>query len=71
MGRKVLLKVLNWVSIVVMVISIMFAVKGGGEISLLGLDFTGVPQFYFVISAVVAAVVALWAEFYGKLAGNK
>jgi len=71
MARRILLKVLNLVAIIIMVISFMFAINGGGPIVLLGLDFTGVPRFYFVISAVVSAVVALMAEFYGKIAGNK
>ena len=54
-----------------LVISFVFAINQGGPIKLLGLDFTGVPRFYFVISAVVAAIVALMAGFYGKIAGNK
>ncbi|MBE6894912.1 MAG: hypothetical protein E7483_04875 [Ruminococcaceae bacterium] len=71
MARRILLKVLNLVAIIIMVISFMFAINGGGPIVLLGLDFTGVPRFYFVISAAISAVVALMAEFYGKIAGNK
>ena len=71
MGRRIFLKVLNLLAVIVMVISIMFAINGGGQIELFGLDFTGVPRIYFVISALVFAVVALMAEFYGKTAGNK
>lgn len=71
MARRILLKVLNLAAIIIMVISFMFAINGGGTIRLLGLDFTDVPRFYFIISAAVSAVVALMAEFYGKIAGNK
>ena len=71
MGRRIFLKVLNLLAVIVLVISFMFAINGGGPIKLLGLDFTGVPRIYFVISALVFAVVALMAEFYGKIAGNK
>ena len=71
MGRRILLKVLNLVAVMVMVISFMFAINGGGTIDLLGLDFTGVPRLYFVISAVIAAIAALMSDFYGKIAGNK
>lgn len=71
MGRRIFLKILNLLAVIVLVISFMFAINGGGPIKLLGLDFTGVPRFYFVISAVVAAIIALMAEFYGKIAGNK
>lgn len=71
MARKILLKVLNLLSVIVLVISVMMAIDGGGTIPFFGLDFTGVPRIYFVISAVVAAIVALMSEFYGKIAGNK
>ena len=62
MGRRIFLKVLNLLAVIVLVISFMFAINGGGPIKLLGLDFTGVPRFYFVISAVVAAIIALMAQ---------
>lgn len=71
MGRRIFLKVANWVSIVVLVICFMFAINGGGEIGILGIDFTGVPRVTFIVAGVVAAVVAVVTDFYGKLAGNK
>ena len=71
MGRRVFLKLLNWVATVVLVICFIFAVKGGTYIKLLNLDFTAVPRMYFAAGGIVAAIVAVAADFYGKLAGNK
>ena len=71
MGRRIFLKVANWVAVVVLVICFIFAVNGGGEIRFIDLDLTNVPRISFIIAGVVAAVVAVVTDFYGKLAGNK
>ena len=71
MGRRIFLKVANWISIVVLVICFMFAINGGGTIKFIGLDFTAVPRVVFIVACVVAAIVAVVTDFYGKLAGNK
>ena len=49
----------------------MFAINGGGTIKFIGLDFTAVPRVVFIVACVVAAIVAVVTDFYGKLAGNK
>ena len=71
MGRRLFLKALNWIAVVVLVICFMFAINGGGEIRFIDLDLTDVPRTTFVIGGIVAAVVAVVTDFYGKLAGNK
>ena len=71
MGRRVFLKVANWIAIVVLVVCFMFAINGGGEIRFVNLDLTNVPRVTFIITGVIAAVVAVLTDFYGKLAGNK
>ena len=71
MGRRIFLKVANWLAVVVLVICFIFAINGGGEIRFIDLDLTNVPRVSFVIAGVVAAVVAVLTDFYGKLAGNK
>ena len=71
MGRRVFLKLANWLAVVVLVICFMFAINGGGEIRFIDLDLTNVPRATFIIAGVVAAIVAVVTDFYGKLAGNK
>ena len=71
MGRRIFLKVANWLAVVVLVICFIFAINGGGEIRFIDLDLTNVPRVSFIIAGVVAAVVAILTDFYGKLAGNK
>ena len=71
MGRRIFLKVANWIAVVVLVICFIFAINGGGEIRFIDLDLTNVPRVSFIIAGVVAAVVAVVTDFYGKLAGNK
>ncbi len=71
MGRRVFLKLANWIAVVVLVICFIFAINGGGEIRFINVDFSSVPRAAFIIGGVVAAVVAVVTDFYGKLAGNK
>ncbi|MBR2027982.1 MAG: hypothetical protein IKA10_03180 [Oscillospiraceae bacterium] len=71
MGRRVFLKLTNWVSTVVLVICFIFAVKGGMYIEFFKLDLTAVPRIWFIGVGIVAAVVCVMTDFYGKLAGNK
>lgn len=71
MGRRVFLKLTNWVSTVVLVVCFIFAIKGGMYIKLFDLDLTAVPRYGFIIAGFVAAVVCVMTDFYGKLAGNK
>ena len=71
MGRRIFLKLANWISIVVLVICFMFAINGGGTIKFIGLDLTNVPRVAFIATGVAAAIVAVATDFYGKLAGNK
>ncbi|MBE6878992.1 MAG: hypothetical protein E7488_07505 [Ruminococcaceae bacterium] len=71
MGRRIFLKLANWIAVVVLVICFIFAVNGGGEIRFINVDFSAVPRVAFIIGAVAAAVVAVVTDFYGKLAGNK
>ena len=71
MGRRIFLKVLNWIAVVVLVICFIFAINGGGEIRFVDFDFSDVPRVTFIIAGLVAAVVAVVTDFYGKLAGNK
>lgn len=71
MGRRIFLKVANWIAVVVLVICFIFAINGGGEIRFVNLDLTHVPRATFIIAGLVAAVVAVMTDFYGKLAGNK
>ncbi len=71
MGRRVFLKLTNWVSTVILVICFIFAVKGGMYIEFFNLDLTAVPRISFIGAGVVAAIVCVMTDFYGKLAGNK
>ena len=71
MGRRIFLKLANWVSIVVLVVCFMFAINGGGEIKFIGLDLTNVPRVTFIVTGIIAAVISVATDFYGKLAGNK
>ena len=71
MGRRVFLKLTNWVSTVVLVVCFIFAIKGGMYIKFFDLDLTAVPRYGFIIAGIVAAVVCVMTDFYGKLAGNK
>lgn len=71
MGRRIFLKLINWVSTVVLVVCFIFAVQGGKVIGFLGLDLTNVPRIGFIIAGLIAAAVCVASDFYGKLAGNK
>ena len=71
MGRRVFLKLTNWVSTVVLVVCFICVIKGGQVIRMFNLDLTAVPRMGFVAAAVVAAVICLVTDFYGKIAGNK
>ena len=71
MGRRIFLKLINWISTVVLVICFILAIKGGQMIGFIGLDLTGVPRVCFIAAGVVAAIVCVISDFYGKLAGNK
>lgn len=71
MGRRIFLKLANWVSIVVLVVCFMFAINGGGKIKFIGLDLTNVPRLTFIATGIIAAIISVATDFYGKLAGNK
>lgn len=71
MGRRVFLKLINWVFTVVLVLCFVFAVKGGQVIEFFDLDLTNVPRIGFIAAGVVSAVVCVMTDYYGKLAGNK
>lgn len=71
MGRRIFLKLANWISIVVLVICFMFAINGGGQIKFIGLDLTNVPRLTFIVTGIIAAIISVATDFYGKLAGNK
>ncbi len=71
MGRRVFLKLINWISTVVLVICFIFAINGGKVIEFINLDLTGVPRAGFIAAGVVAAIICVASDFYGKLAGNK
>ena len=71
MGRRVFLKLTNWVSTVILVVCFVFAVKGGQMIELFNLDLTSVPRIGFIAAGLLAAVVCVMTDYYGKLAGNK
>ena len=65
MGRRIFLKLANWVSIVVLVVCFMFAINGGGEIKFIGLDLTNVPRLTFIVTGRIAAIISVATEFYG------
>ncbi|MBQ6896550.1 MAG: hypothetical protein IJN69_05010 [Oscillospiraceae bacterium] len=71
MGRRIFLKLTNWISTVVLVVCFIFAIKGGQMIEFFNLDLTNVPRIGFIIAGLVAAAVCVASDFYGKLAGNK
>ena len=71
MGSRVFLKLTNWIATVVLVICFIFAIKGGMYVEFFNLDFTAVPRIGFIAAGVVAAIVCVVSDFYGKLAGNK
>ena len=49
----------------------MFAINGGGKIKFIGLDLTNVPRLTFIATGIIAAIISVATDFYGKLAGNK
>ncbi len=71
MGRRIFLKLTNWIATVILVVCFVFAIKGGMYIKFFDLDFTAVPRVWFICTGLVAAVVCVMTDFYGKLAGNK
>jgi len=71
MGRRIFLKLTNWVFTVVLVVCFIFAVNGGQMIEFLGLDLTNVPRVGFIAAGLIAAVICVMTDYYGKLAGNK